>query len=64
MYPNLNCAKYPRHLGRQIRRCLIAIPNASIEEIAQWAYGEIWPHYALWNIRRHCRVYGIKLDES
>jgi hypothetical protein len=48
-------ANLPRHLGRQITRCLIAHPNgADTIELAHWAYGEVLPvarHNVRWHIR-------------
>lgn len=60
-FHNRHCAKYYRHLGRQIRRCLIAIPNADVRTIAEWCYREP-SSWAMSNIKRHCRVYSIKVD--
>ena len=54
-------AKYYRHLGKQIRRCLIANPNASIRDITTWCYTKPTT-WAMSNVKRHCRVYGIKID--
>jgi hypothetical protein len=43
----MQCADFPRHLGRQITRCLIAHPDgADTIELAHWAYGEVLPRYA------------------
>jgi hypothetical protein len=43
----MHCANFPRHLGRQITRCLIAHPNgADTIELAHWAQGEALPRYA------------------
>jgi hypothetical protein len=43
----MHCADFPRHLGRQITRCLIAHPDgADTIELAHWAYGEVLPRYA------------------
>ena len=38
----MHCADFPRHLGRQITRCLIAHPDgADTIELAHWAYAEV-----------------------
>jgi hypothetical protein len=56
----MHCANFPRHLGRQITRCLIAHPDgADTIELAHWAYGEVLPRYARQNVRRHCLSFGI-----
>jgi len=56
----MHCADFPRHLGRQITRCLIAHPDgADTIELAHWAYGEVLPRYARQNVRRHCLSFGI-----
>ena len=52
-------AKYYRHLGKQIRRCLIAHPDADLPTIAQWAYGDKLPYWWKGNIKRHLRTYGL-----
>jgi hypothetical protein len=35
----MHCADFPRHLGRQITRCLIAHHQADTMQLADWAYG-------------------------
>jgi len=41
---NMYCATFPRHLGRQIVRYLLAHPNgADTVELARWAYDEPLP---------------------
>ena len=35
----MHCADFPRHLGRQITRCLIAHHQADTLQLADWAYG-------------------------
>jgi hypothetical protein len=57
---DMHCANFPRHLGRQIIRCLIAHPDgADTIELAHWAYGEVLPRYARQKVRRHCLSFGI-----
>jgi hypothetical protein len=57
----MHCADFPRHLGRQITRCLIANRQADTTQLADWAYGA-GPHptWHRWNIIRHCRKWGIQ----
>jgi hypothetical protein len=57
----MHCANFPRHLGRQITRCLIAHRQADTTQLADWAYGA-GPHptWHRWNIIRHCRKWGIQ----
>ena len=57
----MHCADFPRHLGRQITRCLIAHHQADTMQLADWAYGA-GPHptWHRWNIIRHCRKWGIQ----
>ena len=57
----MRCADFPRHLGRQITRCLIAHHQADTMQLADWAYGA-GPHptWHRWNIIRHCRKWGIQ----
>ena len=56
----MHCANFPRHLGRQITRCLVAHPDgADTIELAHWAHGEVLPRYARHNVRRHCLAFGI-----
>ena len=52
----------PRHLGKQITRCLIAHPNGcSTEELARWAYpGQPHQRWHRWNVRRHMRAWGYQ----
>ena len=56
----MHCASFPRHLGRQVTRALITGPVDTIA-LADWAYGPgPHPNWHTWNVRRFCRVWGIK----
>jgi len=57
---NRNCASFPRHLGKSIVRALIAKPMDTVA-LADWVYGDVaHPNWHMWNVRRHCRMWGIK----
>jgi hypothetical protein len=56
----MHCATFPRHLGRQVTRALIALQQADTVELARWAYGDHLPIYALHNVRRLCYERGIQ----
>jgi len=51
----------PRHLGKQVSRCLMAFPTATTEELCQWAYPgqprKRWHWQAVW---LHCRKWGYE----
>ena len=56
-----HCASFPRHLGRQIRRGLIAHQTLDTNDLMDWSYGlGPHPHWHSHNVRRHLRMWGYR----
>jgi hypothetical protein len=55
-------ASQPKHLCRQIVRCLRVFTTATTTTLVQWAYGnKKRARWMAWNVRRCCRQWGCRV---